>query len=113
MKKIVTILFCCLLLVGCQSRREEEPSVDQVLAENNYIIVDVRTESEFAKEHVKGALNIPYDEIDEHISLDKDKIILVYCLSGNRSKNAYDTLKELGYKVIDLGSYNDIDLEKE
>ena len=39
--------------------------------------------------------------------------VFVYCKSGNRSSIAYKTLKEMGYKVYDLGSINNVDLPKE
>lgn len=88
-------------------------TLDEVLNNGNYVILDVRTEEEFNTGHIKDSLNIPYDEIDENINLDKNKVILVYCRSGVRSKKAYSSLKSLGYKVIDMGSYESINLEKE
>ena len=116
MKKIIIPIICLLLLLitGCSNNQEEskEKSLEEVLKENNYIVVDVRTKEEYETGHVKGALNIPYDEINEEVALDKDKTILVYCRSGKRSKIAYDTLKELGYTVIDLGAYDTVTLEK-
>ncbi len=111
MKKIVFIILGLLLVVGCVDKNKEQ--LDKILKENNYIVVDVRTEDEYNEGHVKDSLNIPYDEIDENVDLDKDKTILVYCRSGKRSKIAYDNLKELGYAVFDLGAYDSISLEKE
>lgn len=83
------------------------------MKEKEYVIVDVRTKEEYNESHIKDAINIPYDEIDENIEIDKDKVIFVYCKSGNRSGIAYNTLKSLGYTVYDLGAFNNIDLEKE
>ncbi len=57
--------------------------------------------------------NIMNDTIDKNTKLDKNKIIAVYCKSGKRSSIAYKTLKELGYKVKDLGTYDSITLKKE
>ena len=79
--------------------------IKKVIKENNYIIVDVRTENEYNSCHIKRAINIPYDTINEETDLDKEKTILVYCKSGVRSSKAYKLLKELNYSVIDLGSY--------
>ena len=115
MKKILCsllIITMVILLVGCSGEKEMS-SLDKILKENNYIIVDVRTQEEYDTSHVKGAVNIPYDEIDENVELDKSKTILVYCKSGGRSSIAYNTLKELGYDVMDLGAFDSIDLEKE
>ena len=117
MKKIgiVCLVFIGLIcLVGCtKEQTQEESKLDKVLKENNYIVVDVRTPEEYAEGHVKESINIPYDEIDENTNLDKNKTILVYCKSGVRSNKAYNTLKELGYDVIDLGAYDKVELEKE
>ncbi len=86
--------------------------LEKVLKENNYIIVDVRTKEEYQKSHIKKSINIPFDEIDDDITLDRNKTILVYCKSGKRSRIAYETLIKLGYHTINLGAYEDISLEK-
>ena len=51
--------------------------------------------------------------VDENTDLDKTKTIMVYCKSGVRSNKAYNTLKDLGYDVVDLGAYDKVELEKE
>ena len=106
MKKILILLMFLILLLGCS----KEKTLDDILKENNYIVVDVRTKEEFDSGHVLDAINIPYDEINKDINLDKDKTILVYCRSGQRSKIAYNSLKELGYDVYDLGAYDSINI---
>lgn len=110
MKKIIIILIM-LLLCGCGKTNDEK--MKELMAENEYIIVDVRTKEEYSSGHIKEAINIPYDEINEETELDSNKLIFVYCKSGNRSKYAYEILKKLGYNVYDLGSYEDINLDKE
>lgn len=110
---IVLILLICLNITGCQSSPSKEEKLEKIIEENNYTIVDVRTKEEYEESHLKGAINIPYDQIDENIELDKDKTILVYCKSGRRSHIAYTTLKDLNYEVFDLGAFNSINLEKE
>lgn len=80
-------------------------------AEQNYIILDVRTEAEFAKKRIPGAINIPNETIgsDEIPALpDKNQLILVYCRSGNRSKQASKKLAALGYtNIVEFGGIND------
>ena len=121
MKKGLVIL-CCLLLIGVtacsneeQTNHEEskEQMIERVLQEGNYVMLDVRTKEEYEESHIKGAINIPYDEIDEKTDLAKEKTIFVYCRSGKRSGIAYDTLTKLGYNVIDLGAFDSINMEKE
>ena len=112
MKKILLILGICVLACACGNTKEQS-ELDKILAEKNYIVVDVRTHEEYENSHIVDSINIPYDEIDESTELDKNKTILVYCKSGNRSSKAYDTLKSLGYKVYDLGAFSSIDMPKE
>lgn len=110
LKKVVLLIVVSLFLCSCGQKQD---SYKEIMAKNEYTIVDVRTEEEFLNSHIKEAINIPYDEIDENVHLDKEKIIFVYCRSGARSKTAYNTLKDLGYRAYDLGSMDTIDLERE
>ncbi len=68
-----------------------------------HIIIDARTEEEFAQGHIEGAIMIPEYEIanraEAEIS-DKDALILVYCRSGRRSKIASEELVKLGYTNV-------------
>ena len=72
-------------------------------SEENYIILDVRTQEEFDEGHIAGAILIPDYEIAEKaedILTEKGQLILVYCRSGRRSKLASEILVELGYTNI-------------
>ena len=109
MKKILFILISILFIGGCTSTSDYKTLMEN----NDYVILDVRTKDEYDESHVIDAINIPFDEIDETIEIDKDKLIFVYCKSGNRSSIAYNTLTNLGYEVYDLGAFKDIDLDKE
>lgn len=71
--------------------------------EKDYIIIDARTEEEFAEGHIEGAILIPEYEIEERAESmlpDKDALILVYCRSGRRSKIASAALVKLGYTNV-------------
>lgn len=68
-----------------------------------HIILDVREQEEYDQGHIPGAILIPYTEIEnkaEEMLSDKDKIILVYCRSGRRSKIAAESLAKLGYSNV-------------
>lgn len=79
--------------------------------DNGVIIIDVRTNDEYANGHIEGAVCIPNETISKQINdliPDKDQEILVYCRSGNRSKQAAYKLIDLGYKnVKDFGGIID------
>ena len=120
MKKLLPIFITALLLVGCAVPAEQEISyrqitMDEAVAmmeeEEGYIILDVRTAAEFDEKHIPGAINIPNETIgtDAIPELpDKDQLILVYCRSGNRSKQASEKLVKLGYtNVVEFGGIID------
>lgn len=71
--------------------------------EQDYIIVDARTEEEFVEGHIEDAVLIPEYEIKDRAKKelpDKDALILVYCRSGRRSKIASEELVKLGYTNV-------------
>ena len=118
--KWIPILMALLLLSGCAAQAQKEQSYRQINmdeaitmmeAENDYIILDVRTPEEFSEKHIPGAINIANETIgsEEIPELpDKDQLILVYCRSGNRSKQASEKLVALGYtNIIEFGGIND------
>lgn len=71
--------------------------------EDDYVIIDARTEAEFREGHIEGAILIPEYEITERAEKEipeKETLILVYCRSGRRSKIAADALVSLGYTNV-------------
>ena len=79
--------------------------------EKDYIILDVRRLDEYNGGHIPNAILIPNEEINEKaesVLLDKNQLILVYCRSGKRSKEAALKLINLGYtNVLDFGGIID------
>mgnify|MGYP003477057856 FL=1 len=119
MKRILPIFLVALLLVGCAAPAEEityrQVNMDEAITMmeegSGYIILDVRTPGEFEEKHIPGAINVANETIgtDEIPELpDKDQLILVYCRSGNRSKQASEKLVALGYtNIVEFGGIND------
>ncbi len=71
--------------------------------EKDYILIDARTQAEFAEGHIPGAILIPEYEIASRAQQelpDKNALILVYCRSGRRSKIASQELVKLGYTNV-------------
>ena len=98
-------------LTACQSG-DNNATYEQITAEQaktimdtekDYIIIDARTEDEFAEGHIKNAILIPEYEIKDRAEKelpDKEQLILVYCRSGRRSKIASEELVKLGYTNV-------------
>lgn len=78
----------------------------QQLLSSGAILLDVRTHYEHAGYHVKGAVNIPYDEMDilKNLLMKWDKPIIVFSTYGRRSRIATEKLKIWGKEVFDAGS---------
>ena len=120
MRRWIPFLLLLLFLAGCTASNEQENSYRQISMdeavtmmeeESGYIILDVRTPEEFRERHIPNAINIPNETIgseDIQELPDKDQLILVYCRSGNRSKQASGKLAELGYtNIVEIGGIND------
>lgn len=78
------------------------------LVENNAFIIDVREKHEYAKGHIKNAVNIPLSEFRERLDeIPKDRPVYMHCRSSQRSYNAIMALQGLGYdNVINIsGSF--------
>ena len=74
------------------------------------LVLDVRTEAEYEEAHIPGAVCVPNESIQDTMPEelpDKEQLILVYCRSGNRSKQAAEKLANLGYtNVMEFGGIN-------
>ena len=120
MKKLLPRL-AALMLTACSPSGGTEPntyrqiSMDEAATmmaqEANYIILDVRRPDEFAAGHIPGAINVANETIGtaEIPELpDKNQLIMVYCRSGRRSKEAAEKLVKLGYtNIVEFGGILD------
>ncbi len=73
------------------------------MLQNGALLVDVRTEQEFADGHMDGAVNIEWDKTDDLIAIigdDKQRPVVFYCRSGNRAGKAMAAMEDKGYKHI-------------
>ena len=120
----VIALTAVLILTGCGSSADDKTAGDKktyrqvspeeaaamMEEETDYIILDVRTQEEYEASHIPGAICIPNETIgtDDIPQLpDKDQLILVYCRSGNRSKQASEKLAKQGYaNIVEFGGIN-------
>ena len=115
MRKLVPFFAALLLIAGCAAPAQEssyrqvtaEEAIALMEKESGYIILDVRTAQEYSEKHIPKAVNIPNESIgtEEIPALpDKNQLILVYCRSGNRSKQAAQKLADSGYmNIVEFG----------
>ncbi len=103
------LLLAATLAAGCAGQGGMSVGAEEAarMAEKKEtFILDVRTPEEYAGGHLAGSVLIPLQEIDQRtadLPADKDRPILVYCRSGNRSGRAQQFLQKQGYsKVFNL-----------
>ena len=114
-KGLIIMLLISLSLFGmtaCDGENGKASTYEQITAEQaktimdtekDYVIIDARTEDEFAEGHIENAILIPEYEIANRAEKelpDKEQLILVYCRSGRRSKIASEELVKLGYTNV-------------
>ncbi|MBR6968366.1 MAG: rhodanese-like domain-containing protein [Ruminococcus sp.] len=81
----------------------QEKAKEMMQADDGHIIVDVRRQDEYDSGHIPGAILIPNESIgtEQPKELpDLDQVILIYCRSGRRSKEASQKLADMGYTNI-------------
>ncbi len=115
MKRAAIWIFLILIFLtacGQNEKNDQEATYLNITAEEaktimdtqeGYVILDVRTQAEYDQGHIPGVIVIPDTEVKakaEEMLPDKEQLILVYCRSGRRSKNAAQILAELGYTNI-------------
>ena len=123
---IISLLFVLLFCVSACAPNEKNATAsstdkaytkisqdvakDMILKDGSLVIVDVRTKSEYEQGHIPGAVLIPNESITDRkpeLLPDMNQVILVYCRSGNRSKQAAQKLANMGYKkVCEFGGIN-------
>ena len=110
---LIQIVAAVLLLSSCGSsytRISQDEAMQMMQEQTDYLIVDVRRPDEFAEGHIAGAINVPSDDITDgmpELLPDKDQTLLIYCRSGNRSKEASKKLADIGYtNVYEFGGIN-------
>ncbi len=127
-KKAFFIIGICIILIGVFSafilykslrpgrglpyeQITMEQAAEYMSYEAGYLLLDVRTQEEYAEGHIPGAICIPNEEIEyqaERLLPDKEQLIYVYCRSGRRSKEAAQKLCDMEYaNITEIGGILD------
>ena len=108
----ILLILVFILLVGCSDNNQDNHTYTQITQEeamemmkfdDSHIIVDVRRQDEYDEGHIPGAILIPNESISDERPKelpDLDQIILIYCRTGRRSKEASQKLADMGYTNV-------------
>ena len=111
---VMALIMTTVFILGSCGTGYKQISQDEAMQimeeESGYLIVDVRRPDEFAEGHIEGAINVPNEGIAEEMPEelpDKNQLLLIYCRTGRRSKEASEKLAKIGYKnVYEFGGIN-------
>ena len=115
MKNLYRLLIALMATVTTNAAiaaQVDQSAALKALQRTNTVLIDVRTELEFAEGALPGATRIETENLAERITAiapDKDAPVVLYCRSGRRASAAQELLQELGYsQVINAGGYQDL-----
>jgi len=108
-KKLITFLFLSTTAFFSAANDVKTMSQTQLMSLLNapkaeaFVVLDVRSAEEFQQGHIKGALNIAHDEIEQHLNKLKgfeNKTVVVHCRSGRRAQTAEAVLLANGFSKL-------------
>jgi rhodanese-related sulfurtransferase len=85
------------------NKEETERLIQEKEKDKNFVILDIRTPSEFQSENIEGAINIDFYAFDfreKMAELKKDKTYLIYCRTGSRTKVAMEIMRQLQFTDV-------------
>lgn len=110
--RLLIALMATVTTTAAIAAQVDQSAALKALQRTNAVLIDVRTEQEFAEGALPGATRIETENLAERIAAiapDKDAPVVLYCRSGRRAAAAQDLLQELGYsQVINAGGYQDL-----
>ncbi len=73
--------------------------------DSNIMIIDLRSQSSYRQSHIRGAVNLPYEDMDQWVSsLPQDKLLIFYCSRGGQSMIVCRNLEQAGYNVVNIAN---------
>ena len=80
---------------------------ERLAEEIDAVLIDLRSKEEYQQGHIKGAINLPFEQLEQSFPYGKEQTVIVYCELGIRSMRASKQLFEQGYTVINtIGGVN-------
>jgi phage shock protein E len=109
-KPLLLFLSSLLLLCAGNSWASDRADVAWKLIDEGALLIDVRTPEEYQVQHLENSVNLPLSTVPTAFNnIDKNRLVVVYCRSGNRSGQALNYLRQKGFtKVFNGGGLNEM-----
>lgn len=101
--KLLTLLLVCTFVSANIQHIDAQALLTLIQQQKAPLILDVRSQQEYQQGHIKGAINIPYDQLksnSELLNSQQNSEIIIYCRSGARAEKAYKTLHSKGFTQL-------------
>tara|TARA_R110002095_G_scaffold47302_1_gene42171 strand:+ start:1146 stop:1514 length:369 start_codon:yes stop_codon:yes gene_type:complete len=109
---LLTLIIATVATAAASAAQVDQSAALDALQRPSSVLIDVRTEQEFAEGALPGATRIETEDLAERVAAvapDKDAPVVLYCRSGRRASAAQDLLQELGYtQVFNAGGYQEL-----
>jgi len=109
---LLTLIIATVATAAASAAQVDQSAALDALQRPSSVLIDVRTEQEFAEGALPGATRIETEDLAERIAAvapDKDASVVLYCRSGRRASAAQNLLQELGYtQVFNAGGYQEL-----
>ncbi len=112
LSRLFLLIIATVATAAANGAQVNQSAALDALQRPNSVLIDVRTEQEFAEGALSGATRIETEDLAERIAAvapDKDAPVVLYCRSGRRASAAQNLLQELGYtQVFNAGGYQEL-----
>ena len=107
---LILIIISIVILISRSFKNLKKTNNIKEFIDNNAVIIDVRSESEFNSGNLEGSVNVPLKDLMYRVNeFKKDKKYITVCTVGMRAESAKKFFKKRGYQVVNGGRWSDLE----
>ena len=106
---LILIIISIVILISRSFKNLKKTNNIKEFIDNNAVIIDVRSESEFNSGNLEGSINVPLKDLMYRVNeFKKDKKYITVCTVGMRAESAKKFFKKRGYQVVNGGRWSNL-----
>ena len=106
---LILIIISIVILISRSSNNRKKTNNIKEFIDNNAVIIDVRSESEFNSGNLEGSVNVPLKDLMYRVNeFEKEKKYITVCTVGMRAESAKKFFKKRGYQVLNGGRWSNL-----